>query len=243
MSKLHLPNLDTAPPASKGKSTGWLYVVPETGQEFSGSSISELMINLAAHYKAAGYPQPPDLARLVEEQICDRIPDYCGGEPRASRAEDIAKQGWIAGLKHTFTNVVNGTRVLAAWIAGGRHYVENDLASQRAATCTSGFNGQPCPENVEPLGCSGCNSKTLTEVVRSVVGSRTTPHDAKLRACQVCGCDLKAKVHLPHSILWQHMPAAQKQLLPAHCWLLTEQPVTATLLSTEVTTINPPPLT
>lgn len=236
MSSLHLPNLDTTPPK------GWRYIVPETGQHFTASSLSELLHDLAAHYKAAGYPQPPNLARLIEDYICVEVPEACGGEPRASRDTDVARQGWIAGLKHTFTNVVNGTRVLAAWIAGGRHYVENDLASQRAATCIA------CPENVEPLGCHGCNSKTLIEVVRSVVGSRTTPHDAKLRACQVCGCDLKAKVHLPHDVLWRHMPVEQKYQLPQHCWLLTEpKPTwaapTSTLLSTEVTTINPPPLT
>lgn len=232
---LHLPNLDTTPPG------GWRYVVPETGQRFEGSSLSELLGNLLAHYKAAGYPQPPDLLQLIEDYICAEEPESCGGQPRAVRADDVLKRGWAASLKHTFTNVVNGTRVLAAWVAGGRHYVEEDLASQRAATCIT------CPENVEPQGCTGCNMKTLHEVVRSVVGSRSTPHDAKLRACRVCGCDLRAKVHLPHDLLWQHMTQEQKALLPAHCWLLRERldalTATQTALSTEVTTINVPPLT
>lgn len=234
MSNLHLPNLDTMPPK------GWRYTVPETGQLFEASSLSELLHNLTAHYKAAGYMLPPNLVRLIEDAICADVPEACGGEPRADRAADAVKQGWLAGLKHTFTNVVNGTRVLAAWLVSGRHYVDDTVANERALVCTS------CPENVEPIGCTGCNSGTLREVVRAVVGSRSTPHDARLRACKVCGCDLRAKVHLPHDILWQHMPAPQKALLPAKCWLLTEQPAdapaTTTLLSTEVTIINPPPL-
>lgn len=249
MSKqLHLPNLDTHPPRLPGHEGGWCYQVPETGQVFCGSSLSELMINLAAHYKAAGYPQPPNLARLVEDYICDHIPDYCGGEPRASRADDGVRQSWLAGLKHTFTNVLTGTQTLAAWIVGGRHYVDGDLANERARICTSGFHGRKCPENEEPLGCTGCNTKTLHEIVRSVVGSRTTTSDSRLKACKVCGCDLKAKVHLPHDVLWKHMADAQIAALPPHCWLLNEgewqePPSTQTTLSGGVTVINAPPLT
>lgn len=231
---LHLPNLDTVPPG------GWHYLVPETGQRFEGSSLSELMHNLAAHYRAAGYPQPPNLARLVEDQICADRPEGCGGTPRATHSDDAMRQGWLKGLKHTFTNVVTGTRTLAAWIAGGRHYVDADTANSRAAVCIA------CPENVEPQGCTGCNLKTLHEVVRGVVGSRTTPHDTRLKACKVCGCDLRAKVHLPHKVLWEHMADSQKTALPAHCWLikgqldaLTSGPTT-TALSGGTTVIDTP---
>lgn len=244
MSTLHLPNLDTAPPKLPNHEGGWCYKVPETGQDFCGSSLSELMMNLSAHYKAAGYPQPPNLVRLVEDYICDKIPDYCGGQPRATRADDAARQGWIAGLKHTFTNIVTGTQTLAAWIAGGRNYVDADTANARAAVCVT------CPENVEPQGCTGCNLNTLHEVVRSVVGSRTTASDSLLKACRVCGCDLRAKVHLPHDVLWKHMPAAQRQQLPEWCWLVRENAAapasaspTSTALMGGVTTINAPPLT
>lgn len=243
-STLHLPNLDTHPPRLPNHDGGWCYQVPETGQVFCGSSLSELMTSLAAHYKAAGYPQPPNLARLVEDYICDHIPDYCGGQPRASRPEDAARQGWLAGLKHTFTNIVTGTQTLAAWIAGGRNYVDGGVANARAAICTT------CPENVEPQGCTGCNLSTLKEIVRSVVGSRTTTSDAHLKACKVCGCDLRAKVHLPHDILWRHMADSQKQQLPEWCWLVRENAAnlspaaaTTTSLMGGITVINAPPLT
>lgn len=237
--QLHLPNLDTAPSGG-----GWRYVVPETGQRFEGASLSELLHNLSAHYRAAGYPQPPNLARLVEDYICEQVPEACGGQPRASRSSDLVQQGWLAGLKHTFTNIVTGTQTLAAWIVGGRNYVDGDVANARARVCTT------CPENVEPQGCTGCNLNTLHEVVRSVVGSRTTTSDSLLKACKVCGCDLKAKVHLPHTVLWRHMPDAQKQQLPEWCWLKREAaadsspvPSTSTISQGEITVINAPPLT
>lgn len=251
MSTLHLPNLDVHPPRLPGHEGGWCYKVPETGQDFCGSSLSELMTNLAAHYKAAGYPQPPNLARLVEDYICDRIPDYCGGQPRAARADDLARQGWVAGLKHTFTNVLAGTatigtvikdNVLSKLFGFTSPFVEQPQANSRAAVCTSGFNGQPCPENVEVQGCTNCNLETLHVAVRTVVGSRTTAHDARLKACRVCICDLRTKVHIRHALIWHHLSDAQREALPAHCWVVREA-TTATQLSGGITILNAPPLT
>jgi hypothetical protein len=150
--------------------------------------------------------------------------------------------GWLAGLKHTFTNVLAGTLTIGTWLAKGRKFVEQEQADSRASVCAG------CPENVEPQGCTNCNLSTLHEAVRSLIGSRSTAYNDRLKACKVCLCDLRSKVWLPHEALWPHMTEAQKAALPPFCWLIkeatTEQPAatTTTLLSTQVTTINAPPL-
>lgn len=197
---LQLPNTHTAPPG------GWRYRAPHTGQPFVGASLPDLLHQVRAHYKATGYKQPENLEQLVEENLCAAMPDYCTGNAQPVRPT----------LAHTLHTVLQGTKTLGSWLLGGRHYVEQAVANQRAQVCSS------CPMNEEPEGCTSCNRKSLTEAVEKIVGKRSTPYDGQLQACRVCACHLRSKVHLPHAVLWRHMPAEQKERLPAHCWLLTE---------------------
>jgi len=37
--------------------------------------------------------------------------------------------------------------------------------------------------------------------VQGIVGNVRTPNDQQLFSCSICGCSLKAAVHLPNSIL------------------------------------------
>ena len=223
---LHLPNLTNVPPG------GWRYKVPETGQDFDGSNPDELLQRLQYHYKATGYEQPSDLARKIEDYICDQHPDYCGGQPRAT------KTNTFTAFANTFHMVLQGTRTLASWLVDGKERVEPKVANARGAVCVG------CSENQEPQGCTSCNMGVLREAVRKIAGNRTTDHGDALKACRVCGCDLKAKVHLPHDVLWRNMPHAQKEKLPAHCWLIKERldVLTQTEDSGGVTEFNPPPL-
>lgn len=201
-----LPNHVTAPPGS------WRYKVPETNQTFSGPSEHSLITQLQAHYRANGYPVPTsdDLRPRIEAFICAAVPDYCTGNEPARFVDGFS-----------FHTVIQGTRTFAVWLLksllkGSRQYVPQEQANTRAAIC------QICSFNEQPDGCSGCNSGTLKTVVQVIVGSRSTPSDDSLKACRICNCLIKAKVHLPHSVLYDNMTTKQKELLPGHCWLVKE---------------------
>ncbi len=204
MSTVHLPNLHTSPPGE------WRYKVPETGQSFHGSNWPQLQEQLVAHYRATGYAFPEDLFARVEAYICANAPDYCEGVPA-----DAPR----FSLGHSFTTVVQGTKTLAHWLLTGRRYVDQEVANRRALTCSG------CVYNLEPQGCNGCNANVMKEAVALVVGKRATPHDERLKACRICGCDLRAKTHIPHAIIVAHMPADQQAQLPSHCWVVMERDV------------------
>src|SRR2546421_728471 len=87
-----LPNLTNTPPG------GWRYAVPETQKTLGPfSGWIQLQEQLHGHYHAAGYPVPANLFDLVQVQICNAQPEYCG---------DIIVQGplssAIQATKHTF---------------------------------------------------------------------------------------------------------------------------------------------
>jgi hypothetical protein len=206
----HLPNTTTAPPG------GWRYRAPETGQLFRGASLSDLISQLNAHYRANGYDTPlAGFKPLIEDYICAETPETCDDSyvRPATQTESVGVAGQLA---HTFHTVLQGTATLVSWLAGGGERVTQQVAEVRAATCAS------CPENVEPQGCTGCNIGALRAVADRVAGKRTTPHDGALKSCRICACHLRAKVWLPLKILTQHMPAKQQARLPEHCWIKQE---------------------
>lgn len=210
MTAQHLPNKTYSPPA------GWRYRVPETGQLFRGVSEYQLKSQLEAHYKANSLPIPADISDRIEQFICAQEPDYC------TDSHGMKPVGWKEGALHDFKTVIQGTRTLAAWLLGGKKYVDPAQAESRASTCLN------CIQHDTPQGCTSCNSKELKRVVQLVVGDRRTKVHDHLKSCRVCHCQLAAKVQLPHSVLWSNMPAEQRERLPKTCWLITEQPQTIT---------------
>lgn len=201
-----LPNKDVSPPG------GWRCLMPETGQVFSGASSHQVINQLRASYKANGYPEPANYASMVEAYVCSKVPDYCtGNEPSYKPVEGF-----------TFHTVLQGMRTITSWLwqsglKGARQYAPQAQADKRAETCVG------CSFNDEPQGCTSCNASSMKAAIRIVVGDKTTPFDAQLKACRVCQCDTKAKVHFPHKVLYDHMPDDQLAKLPAHCWMLTEK--------------------
>lgn len=211
-----LPNHTTSPPG------GWRCRMPETGQEFHGHSEYQVISQLKASYKANGYPEPADYKGMIEAYVCSKTPEYCtGGGPAFQPIEGFS-----------FHTVLQGLRTIGQWSwqslkKGARQFVPQAQADARARTCAfGGKGGQPCNFNDEPQGCTNCNAPSMREAIRIVVGDRRTPFDEQLKACRVCQCGLKAKVHLPHAVLYDNMPADQIARLPSHCWLVTEADAT-----------------
>lgn len=200
-----LPNRTQAPPG------GWRCRVPETGQEFHGASEHQLICSLRAHYKANGYPEPENYKDMIESYVCSKTPDYCTGNGPAYKLVD----------GFTFHTVLQGMRTLTSWLwqsglKGARQYVSQDQANKRAQVCVG------CSFNDEPQGCTSCNSQSMREALRVIIGTKTTAFDGQLKSCRVCQCNLSAKVQLPHKVLYDNMLQEQIDKLPPHCWMITE---------------------
>lgn len=98
------------------------------------------------------------------------------------------------------------------FISQGGDLVDQDTAEKRAACCVA------CPNNVPIKGCMGC-SGLIPKLLKLVKGAKTT-HDNNLRGCSVCGCQLKAKVHLPASV---KAPGDEALEFPDWCWVAQEE--------------------
>ena len=106
-----------------------------------------------------------------------------------------------------FNDVIGGLKTFARWIASGCKFVAQTEADRRAAICSR------CYLNVDIQGCAGCQT-----AIKEVVGDRKTKLDGALRACGVCKCFLKAKVHFPIDTLDTESEKVQG-MYPGFCWL------------------------
>lgn len=102
------------------------------------------------------------------------------------------------------------------WIAQGKPLVSQEIANARAAICASCHNNVATHEIKG--GCSACQkgSMILRKLKSTFIGSRTTPSDAKLKACALCGCPLQMKVWMPLAAMDSKVEEANA--FPTFCW-------------------------
>ncbi len=184
---------------------GWRYRQPETGAAIEAPHWTDLVRAVKAHRVANNLPVGLLFEQEIEQQLCERTPEYCN----ESGIEGPA----VFGFGLTFETILRGTSTLASWFLQGRPKVDQAEADQHAAICTT------CPQNQPAEGCSPCNWKRLQQVIETVTGAGRTANDAALQTCRLCGCSLKAKVWFQPTFLREHMSAAQVEALPPHCWI------------------------
>lgn len=184
---------------------GYRYVFPETGYTSHGWAYVDWVNDARAHVaanpdkfkdKGEGYPT---LEAQMQNQLCSTLPPgFClyddPGRPRPSTSI-------------TFNDVAAGLKTFTRWIASGMKYVPESEANRRGSICSK------CYLNVNVQGCSGCQA-----AVEEVVRDKHSKYDAALRACAVCKCFLKAKIHFPITTLDTQSVKVQS-MYPDFCWL------------------------
>ena len=151
------------------------------------------------HYRVNERAVPDDLGEQMQEQLCLTLPPgWCNyddpNRPRVNPSLD-------------WNDVQRGIATFGRWIAQGAKFADQAEAERRAAICTR------CYLNVQVSECAACQA-----MVQEVVRNRSTRSDYALRACAVCKCMLRAKVHFPTNILDRENASVQ-QMYPGHCWL------------------------
>ncbi len=185
---------------------GFNIVDPLTGIRVSAVTWDHLMTKVQEERRANGAPIGLELEDEVEQWCCIAHPDEV-----AVLDERIPKRRSL-----NLDDVVRGTQVILAFKLAGSPLVSQEEANRRAAICLR------CPLNLMwQTSCSICDK--IDDIVLGVVGSVRTPYDQNLRACNICGCSLKAAVHLPNDILNRANNAEMNQAFEVaaqvfNCW-------------------------
>ena len=198
---------------------GILYWVdPISKAEVKGTTYEMLMANAIAERKANGIPIGLEFEAEVEEALCRDYPQECmGADPRMPRARTL-----------DFDTVLRGTKVLlAVAVEQAKHLlglaesplVEQTSADYRAMTCAK------CEMNRSyQQGCTRCQD--ILKLVRQIKGTRSTPYDSQLKACQICGCSTEAHVWVRLDLLAKGVDDEMRAKFKvmgdlAHCWKQT----------------------
>lgn len=198
---LHLEKLTEVPPG------GFRYKDPSTGRVITGPTYRDWVNAVKKHKVANNLPVTGQLEADMQEQLCLQMPPgWCVREDGASYAG-----GTPDGF--SISQVFTGTAALVDWYLSGKKKVSRDTAQARANICG------PCPFNQQPAGCSSCNQGKILGLVSKIVGGEQLDGDAKLNACTLCGCSLKAKVWLEAEVLQRHKGDAA---FPDWCWMKKE---------------------
>ena len=180
---------------------GFRYVQPESGFEFRSITAASIFRSIRDHRAANGYDLTPGWEDRVEDEMCASMPaGVCAHKEETPAA---------VGRSITVSDVVNFLKTLAYWTRDSREFVPQEEAERRAKICVD------CPFNVKPANCTPCAG--LAKRIASLLGARTTSHDAGLQSCAVCGCS-SAQVHFPLEVLHKFLPEEINLKLPTWCW-------------------------
>ena len=180
----------------RGTSNNWRYVQPESGMVLNGPSYWNLLDRVLKHREAMGYDLSEGWESRFQHDLClqnDKV--LCAGKKAKSEQRRLS----LADLKRFMNTISNFNG----------EFVPAEEAERRASICST------CPLNQGVAGCWGC-AGVVAETAKLLSG-RTTTRDKALESCSVCGCVMRAKVHLPLDVVdntgleyptwcWQHTP-------------------------------------
>jgi len=164
---------------------GYFHVLdPLTGVRSSAVHWDHLVIKVRDERKANGAPIGLELEDEIEAWACLAHPEEV----------EVFDERLPKRRSLNLDDVVRGTETLAAFKMAGSPLVSQAEANRRANICAK------CPMNISwSQSCSICSK--VENVVMKIVGNVRTERDQQLFSCSICGCSLKAAVHLPNDIL------------------------------------------
>lgn len=180
-------------------SGGWIYPVTDTSVVFRSFGWTDLLKQVRDHLKGNQLNIPANLNDQISEWFCREIGGAPCGEEPALAANDL-----FAQAKRFFSTA-------ATFVGNGMQKTPQEEAERRAAICAA------CPMNQPDKGfCVGCAMKNLADKTRELVSNWSTSQDEQLQSCDVCGCVLTLKVHIPKDQM-DHRELRDKW--PSNCWM------------------------
>ena len=197
-----MPKLALIKPQGPCPPDGFRYVFPEDGWVCHAWSYNDWIALAKAHLQANNQQVPQELEVIMQDQLCQSLPPGWCNYDNDQRPRASTSLGW--------GDVLVGIKTFSEWISKGAQFVSQEEADRRALVCSR------CYLNVNVTGCSSCQ-KMVEEVVRG----QKTKYDFALKACGVCMCFLRAKVHFPLEILENNATEHSRAVYPqiSWCWL------------------------
>lgn len=167
-------------------------------------NLGQLLRSIALMRERYGGDLRPGWQLRLQDRFCEET-----NHPNCMQVND--RESDIESVRHVErSDIQRFLKLLTRFIASGGKLVDQALAEGRAEICAT------CPRNVPILGCMGC-SGILPKLLKLTKGASTSL-DHKLKGCAVCGCQLKAKVHVPNTIINEDDP----EQFPEWCWIRNE---------------------
>lgn len=116
----------------------------------------------------------------------------------------------------TFQTVQSFAQFLWNWLLSGGKLVDQNTANLRAEICVACHNNKPSSEVRK--GCSACNkmgNMALNKIRGTIIKNNSTPLDARLLTCGICGCDNRISVWIPNVAL---IKVEEVMAYPSFCW-------------------------
>lgn len=111
--------------------------------------------------------------------------------------------------------LAHGYDTLREWIGDGGHIVDRGLSQKRADTCLK------CPKHSHGWGMveGAIDAIRLHLELKNHLRIRVKG-EKKLHVCEMCGCAMRLKVHLPIERVL--IEPERRVDYPSDCWLITE---------------------
>ena len=177
--------------------------VEPCGKAVTSRTFGELLVGVQLIRRAEGGDLSPGWHNRFQDEVCakDEYNSMCIEVDDRESSQEAVKYIGRADVQRFFQTVQK-------FISSGGELVDKEEATRRARICAM------CPHNVPIRGCMGC-SCLIPKLLKLTKGA-STELDGQLKGCGVCGCQLKAKVHLPRELSTDdNLP------FPEHCWIAT----------------------
>lgn len=116
-----------------------------------------------------------------------------------------------------------GSEIICDWLGNDGRTVLYETAQNRADVCTGRISGKACPHNVPEnivAGFVGDSVKRLLEIKNKA--NLRVQGEKSLRGCDVCGCNLRLKIHVPFAHIKKFTPQEELDRHPEFCWMQKE---------------------
>ena len=190
-------NYLSVPPSRK-----WFYEDPETGIRFETKEGLDLLVEQV--YSFYGQTKTrEEVKKAIEEYMCSQLPrGFCDDDQ-------------VGKIRIDTSTLLQATSLfvsrLKSFFSREDFFVSKEEASRRATICKT------CPMNSWSF-CGSCRGISDLYVFLLRLRKNVIPEEKWLQYCLVCGCLLKAKVHVVKTYLLQ----AETRLTeyPSHCWMV-----------------------
>jgi len=184
---------------------GWRYFMADGKAEISGDSLPELKAKVRRYMKINKMDEPENLDALIDHYVCKQMPESrCEGSHEDGEARRVTLSQLCSAVR-TYSEIF----IQSAKNGSASVKVSENEANRRAEICSK------CFHNTSNEGCWSCAVKDM--MLHLVVNDNDkTRFDDVLYACDICGCPIKALVHLDADIVRKSEKTVREY--PVWCW-------------------------